>query len=143
MTPGPVIVTHALGSYPVYVEPGAIGRLEELVRQHLPARRVAMIADATVHELYRSGRLGRATWTGETLTIPPGEGSKSRAAWAQLTDDLLERRFGRDSGLIALGGGVTGDLAGFVAATYMRGLPYILHAGATLHPGAHHPARYG
>jgi 3-dehydroquinate synthase len=125
MTPGPVIVTHALGSYPVYVEPGAIGRLEELVRQHLPARRVAMIADATVHELYRSGRLGLATWTGETLTIPPGEGSKSRAGWAQLTDDLLERRFGRDSGLIALGGGVIGDLAGFVAATYMRGLPYI------------------
>src|SRR5687767_12020665 len=84
-----------------------------------------MRADATVHELSRPGRLGLPTSTGETLTLPPGEGSKSRAASAQLTDDLLERRFGRDSGLIALRGGVIGDLAGFVAATYMRGLPYI------------------
>lgn len=125
MSADPVIVSHALGSYPVYVEAGVLGRLTELVHQHLPGRRVALIADATVHELYRAGGLGRATWTGETLTIPPGEKSKSRDCWTRLSDELLERRFGRDSGLIALGGGVTGDLAGFVAATYMRGLPYI------------------
>lgn len=121
----PVIVSHALGNYPVYVEPGVLGRLGELVQRHLSGRRVAMIADATVQELYCAGRLGTATWTGETLTIPPGEQSKSRDSWARLTDDLLERRFGRDSGLIALGGGVTGDLTGFVAATYMRGIPYL------------------
>ncbi len=125
MSADPVSVTHALGSYPVYVEAGLLDRLGELVQQHLTGRRVAMIADAAVHQLYRAGRLGRATWTGETLTIPPGEQSKSRDSWARLSDELLERRFGRDSGLIALGGGVTGDLAGFVAATYMRGLPYI------------------
>jgi 3-dehydroquinate synthase len=102
-----------------------LDRLVELVHQHLPGRRVALIADATVHELYRGGRLGRVTWAGETLTIPSGEKSKSRDCWARLSDELLERRFGRDSGLIALGGGVTGDLTGFVAATYMRGVPYI------------------
>src|SRR5207237_10531805 len=49
----PVVVTHALGSYPVYVEPGGLGRLDELVRRHLPGRRVALVADATVYELYR------------------------------------------------------------------------------------------
>lgn len=125
MSVEPVLVTHALGGYPVYVEPGALGRLADFVLRHLPERRIALIADATVHELYRSGRLGPVSWAGETLTIPPGEASKTRATWARLTDDLLERRFGRDSGLIAMGGGVTGDLAGFVAATYMRGLPYI------------------
>jgi 3-dehydroquinate synthase len=125
MSPDPIIVTHALGSYPVYVEPGGLGRLDELVRLHLPRRRVAMVADATVYELYRAGRLGTPVWQGETLTIPPGETSKTRGHWERLTDQLLERQFGRDSGLIALGGGVTGDLAGFVAATYMRGLPYI------------------
>jgi 3-dehydroquinate synthase len=125
MSADPVLVRHALGSYPVYVEPGVLGRLEELIGRHLPARRIAMIADAAVYELYRTGRLGPTTWTGETLMVPPGEASKSRDFWSLLSDELLERRFGRDSGVIALGGGVTGDLAGFVAATYMRGVPYI------------------
>jgi 3-dehydroquinate synthase len=118
-------VRHALGTYPVYVEPGAIGKLGALVLEHLPGRRVAMLADETVLQLYRSGRLGPAEWTGETLSFPAGERSKSRDTWARLTDALLELGFGRDSGIIALGGGVSGDLAGFVAATYMRGVPYV------------------
>jgi 3-dehydroquinate synthase len=125
MSDNPVVVRHALGSYPVYVVPGTLGRLEELVHRHLPERRVAMIVDTTVHKLYRAGRLGAVSWTGEVLTVSAGEKSKSRDSWARLTDELLERRFGRNSGLIALGGGVIGDLAGFVAATYMRGLPYL------------------
>ena len=69
--------------------------------------------------------MGAAPWAGETLTFAAGEKSKTRESWARLTDTLMERGFGRDSGLIALGGGVTGDLAGFVAATYMRGVPYL------------------
>jgi 3-dehydroquinate synthase len=125
MAPESILVTHALGSYPVYVEPGGLGRLEELAHRHLPRRRLVMIADGAVHELYQAGRLGRPVWQGETLTIAPGEISKTREVWARLTDELLERQLGRDSGVIALGGGVTGDVAGFVAATYMRGLPYI------------------
>lgn len=120
----PVLVRHALGSYPVYVEPGALARLGQLVDEHLPGRRVAMIADAAVHDLYQNGRMGVAPWKGETITFRPGEKSKTRDTWARLTDSLMERGFGRDSALIALGGGVTGDLAGFVAATYMRGVPY-------------------
>jgi 3-dehydroquinate synthase len=84
-----------------------------------------MIADASVHELYRSGRMGAAGWDGEAITFPAGETSKTRDSWARLTDSLMERGFGRDSGVIALGGGVAGDLVGFVAATYMRGIPYL------------------
>ena len=125
MASNPIVVTHGRGNYPVYVEPGGLNRLEELVEVHLPRRRVAIVADATVHQLYLQGRLGKTVWKGETLTVPPGETSKTRERWASLTDALLERKFGRDSGLIALGGGVTGDLAGFVAATYMRGVPYL------------------
>lgn len=121
----PVMVTHALGRYPVYVETGALGRLGALAAEHLEGRRLAMIADAAVHRLYQAGRLGAAAWDGETITFPPGETSKSREEWARLTDELLRRGFGRDSGIIALGGGVAGDLAGFVAATYMRGVPYL------------------
>jgi 3-dehydroquinate synthase len=59
------------------------------------------------------------------FTFPPGEGEKTRERWSQLTDALLETGLGRDTCILALGGGVTGDLAGFVAATYMRGIPIV------------------
>ena len=123
--PAPVVVSHALGRYPVYVEPGVLGRLEALVAEHLGGARVAMIADADVFALLQAGRLGRSAWSGTALTFPPGEPSKTRDQWARLTDALLGQGYGRDSGIVALGGGVAGDLAGFVAATYMRGLPYL------------------
>jgi len=109
----------------VYVEAGALARLPLLIQELLPRRRVALIADSRVHSIYRSGEWGTAPWDGESLTFEPGEKSKTRETWADLTDQLTGRGFGRDAGLIALGGGVTGDLAGFVAATYMRGLPYL------------------
>jgi 3-dehydroquinate synthase len=125
MPDSPVVVTHALGAYPVHVEPGSIAQLAATVLEHMPGRRVVMLADETVSELFRSGRLGPTDWTGEALTFPAGEQSKTRDTWSRLTDTLLERGYGRDSGIVALGGGVAGDLAGFVAATYMRGLPYV------------------
>jgi 3-dehydroquinate synthase len=121
-----VTVRHALGSYPVSVGPGLLAYLPTALSEHLAGRRAAMIADAGVFALYTAGRLGSISWTGEALCVPPGESSKTRDTWARLTDELLQRRFGRDSALIGLGGGVVGDLTGFVAATYMRGLPYIL-----------------
>jgi 3-dehydroquinate synthase len=78
-----------------------------------------------VRELYDRGRLGGSRLDVETISFPSGERSKTRERWSQLTDELLRRGFGRDSGIVVLGGGVAGDLAGFVAATYMRGVPYI------------------
>jgi 3-dehydroquinate synthase len=119
----PVTVRHALGSYPVYVEPGLLARLNDLVERHLPRRRVALLADETVYRLLRDGRLAGARWDGAALTFPAGERSKTRETWSRLTDELLRLGFGRDSAVVALGGGVAGDLAGFVAATYMRGIP--------------------
>src|SRR5919112_2068912 len=121
----PISVKHALGSYPVYVEAGMLDRLAALIDQHLAGRRVGLIADETVWQLCQAGRLGSVTWTGDTLTVPAGEASKSRETWVQLSDALLEKRFGRDSGLVGLGGGMVGDLTGFVAATYLRGIPYV------------------
>lgn len=118
-------MTHALGRYPVYVEAGAIARLEALVDRHLGTARTALVADAAVYALLQAGRLGRGPWSGPALTFPSGEPSKTREQWSRLTDALLNEGYGRDSALVALGGGVAGDLAGFVAATYMRGLPYV------------------
>jgi 3-dehydroquinate synthase len=61
----------------------------------------------------------------DILTIPAGESNKTREVWARLTDEMLAKGYGRDAAVIALGGGVVGDLAGFVAATFMRGIPII------------------
>jgi 3-dehydroquinate synthase len=124
--PGPILVQHSRGSYPLIISPGSLQYLVDFTQDRLAGRRLAMIADATVQTLYAAGRWGRPVWTGETLTVPPGEESKNRETWARLTDDLLLRHFGRDSGLLGLGGGVVGDLTGFVAATYLRGVPYLL-----------------
>jgi 3-dehydroquinate synthase len=121
----PIVVAHTLGHYAVFVAPGALGRLEDVVREQFGPRRVVMIADDTVYGLLQQGKLGAAPWPGTALTFPAGEASKTREQWARLTDRLLDEGYGRDSAVVALGGGVAGDLAGFVAATYMRGVPYL------------------
>jgi 3-dehydroquinate synthase len=112
-------VSHAAGSYPVFVEPGLVGRLPALAAELLPGLRLAVITDRTV---------GRAVPHGidaPTLVVAPGEGSKTRARWSALTDRLLDLGYGRDAGVVAVGGGVVGDLAGFVAATFLRGVPWL------------------
>ena len=135
----PILVRHALGSYPVYIAPGALADLPEIVAAHCGARSVALVTDAAVgrqYEAWESGPIppGPATATAERsahewatrLSVPPGEKFKTRDTWASLTDALLDAGFGRDSALIGLGGGVIGDLTGFVAATYQRGIPFVL-----------------
>jgi 3-dehydroquinate synthase len=100
----------------------------ELARAH----RVAVITDDTVGPRYAdriAASLGEDR--GMLISIPPGEAQKTRDTWAGITDALLDARFGRDSLVIALGGGVVGDLAGFVAATYLRGVP-VLQVPTTL-----------
>ncbi len=118
-----VLVRHALGSYPVMVAPGALGELAGTVRRLWPDGRVAIITDETVQGLL-AGRLAGGPWH-PVLAIPPGEESKTRDSWLELTDALLSAGFSRDSALVAIGGGVVGDLAGFVAATLARGIPYL------------------
>jgi 3-dehydroquinate synthase len=87
-----------------------------------------VIADETVAELYgdaiREGLEARGR-EAALFTFPPGEASKNREEWARLTGAMLKAGFGRDSAVVAVGGGVTGDLAGFVAATFMRGIPLV------------------
>jgi len=112
-------VRHRTGSYPVLVELGLLGRLASSAAQLLPGRRLAVITDRTV------GRLVGHDLEVPTLVVAPGEGSKTRARWSALTDRLLDLGYGRDAGIVALGGGVVGDLAGFVAASYLRGIPWI------------------
>jgi 3-dehydroquinate synthase len=114
--------------YSVMVGAGLLDELAPLVREYAPAHRYALIADATVAALHGRrvhGALERAGLACDLLTFPAGESSKSRATWSELTDAMLAAGVGRDGAVLALGGGVTGDLAGFVAATYLRGVPVV------------------
>ena len=118
-----VVVRHARGSYPVLIERGALARLQAVAAEHLGPRRLAMITDETVLALLAGW--GVPELAALRLAIPPGEESKTRERWLALSDALLDAGFGRDSAVLAVGGGVVGDLAGFVAATYLRGIPHL------------------
>ncbi len=112
--------------YPVKVEPGCLSSVGDFVREVAPAFRYAIITDSHVGPLYANPIADSVGVNpDDILAVPAGESSKTRGSWGWLTDQLLARNFGRDSAIIALGGGVVGDLAGFVAATYMRGLPIV------------------
>src|SRR5688500_16923592 len=80
-----------------------------------------------VGDIARAGRVveSRGSVGTRTCTVPAGEAAKTRETWARLTDEMLESGYGRDAAIIAVGGGVVGDLAGFVAATFMRGIKYV------------------
>jgi 3-dehydroquinate synthase len=114
--------------YPVHVGIGALEGLAREAEARIPRVRLALISDDTVAALHADAVEAPLRAAGRDVhrfTFPAGEARKSRAQWAALTDGLLAAGFGRDSAIIALGGGVTGDLAGFVAATYMRGVPVV------------------
>ena len=118
----------ASAGYEVMVGAGALDELPRLLREYCPAHRYVVIADANVAELYGDRVVALASQVGvdvDLLTFPAGETNKTRETWARLSDEMLVLGVGRDAAVLALGGGVTGDLAGFVAATYLRGLPLV------------------
>jgi 3-dehydroquinate synthase len=115
-----------VGPHPYVVGSGALNRLPEILARAGANNRVAIITDENVARLH-GAHVAKAVGVNakEAFTIPSGEQHKTRDSWARLTDELLARRFGRDTTIVAVGGGVVGDLAGFVAATYMRGVPVV------------------
>lgn len=118
-----ITVTHALGFYPVHVRTGALAHAAELLREALGHRHTVTVTDHTLAP--RLAGWGLGALADAPLTVPPGEGAKTREQWAALTDRLLEHGLDRDGVIIAVGGGSVGDLAGFVAATYLRGVPVV------------------
>jgi len=115
-----------LATYRVTVESGAIDRAGEITTRVAGAHQYAIITDSNVGPLHVDrlcAALGEVQ--GHVFTIDAGEAQKTRETWGRLTDQMLHAGFGRDSAVVALGGGVVGDLAGFVAATFMRGIPYV------------------
>jgi len=114
--------------YDVVIGAGIRRQLPSLIERHCPAHRYALITDVHVERQHGARLLQALHGAGhaaELFAIEAGESHKSRESWAGITDAMLEAGVGRDAAVVALGGGVVGDLAGFVAATFMRGLPLV------------------
>ena len=116
-------------SYDVLIAPGILDLLGENVRKTLPrAKTAAVITDSNTGELYLARCINSLREAGLDIcsfSVPAGEASKSGAQYISLLNLLAEKRITRSDVIIALGGGVVGDLAGFVAATYLRGTPFV------------------
>ena len=116
------------GGYDVVLRSGGLAELGGELRMRDLAGPVAVVADDTVAHLY--GRqavesLKRAGYQVHLATFPAGERSKTIDTVATLWNEILDAGLGRTSCVVALGGGVTGDLAGFAAATFMRGIDWV------------------
>ena len=116
-------------AYDVVVEAGLLGRAGEILADSaLKSRRVAVISDETVAAFHAETLLASLSSNGfrPTLhTVPAGEASKSMAAAESLCRAMIREGHDRRSLVVALGGGVVGDLAGFVAAIFFRGIPFV------------------
>ncbi|MCL6645993.1 MAG: iron-containing alcohol dehydrogenase, partial [Dehalococcoidia bacterium] len=128
------IVTAPGGTYPVLVGEGALGALGAICRDLGLDGRALIITDTTVGPLFaaRAGAaLESAGYTAATFAIPAGEEHKNLQTLAAVYDFLIDHRIERTDFIVTLGGGVVTDLAGFAAATILRGVPF-LHAPTSL-----------
>jgi shikimate kinase/3-dehydroquinate synthase len=126
--PRRVDIPLAANPYQVTIGDGLIARAGALLAPHLPQKRAIIVTDATVAGLHLPALAAGLTEAGFALrqvVVAPGEASKSLSVYGQVTDALLEEGVERRTAVIALGGGVIGDLAGFAAATVLRGLPFV------------------
>jgi 3-dehydroquinate synthase len=115
-------------SYDILIGPGLVRQIDKILPEYCPAAAYAIISDSHVGKMYGEDvqqRLSAIGYRAELLTFPAGEWNKTRDTWAALSDRMLAAQFGRDTAVIALGGGVVTDVGGFVAATYLRGVPLV------------------
>jgi shikimate kinase/3-dehydroquinate synthase len=115
-------------TYPVIVGYGLLDRLGEKMKKADLSGIATVISDENVFSLYGSkveGILKDAGFTVNSFVVPPGEETKNMDYAIKIYDFLIEHRAERDDIIIALGGGMVGDLAGFAAATFLRGMPWI------------------
>ena len=111
--------------YPIFIGAGAMEQAEELDRS-IPARDVLLVTNTTVGPLY-ADKLAAALAPRRCIEVelPDGETHKTLANVTRMLDVLIANRFGRDACVVALGGGVVGDMAGFAAACYQRGIAFV------------------
>ena len=119
------IQVHTAPAYEVFIGGGLLHTCGQHLRKVLAPCRVAVITDSTVASLYLetvTGSLEAAGFTVCSYMFPAGEGSKNLETLSSILEFLAEQRLTRTDCVVALGGGVTGDMAGFAAAVYLRGI---------------------
>ena len=138
-------------SYQICINQGLLGQLGARIRDAAPSPAAAVVSDENVAPLYGDraiASLRQAGYRADIIVVPPGESSKSLEVAATLYDRLLRMGLERSSPIVALGGGVVGDLTGFVASTLYRGVPFIqipttlaadVDAGVGGKTGVNHP----
>ncbi|WP_019880974.1 MULTISPECIES: 3-dehydroquinate synthase [unclassified Methylophilus] len=114
-------------SYPIHIGNGLLGQVD-LILPHLKRKQVAIVSNTTVAPLYMQAIAQPLRDAGVSvieIILPDGEAYKNNQTLQIIYDHLLQNRCERNTTLIALGGGVVGDLTGYAAATYLRGVPFI------------------
>lgn len=112
-------------SYPIYIGSGLLGS-PELIVPHVRGSQVMIVSNETVAPIYLDKTQQMfADFRTEAVLLPDGEQYKTLAVWETIFDALLSKRFDRRCTLVALGGGVVGDMTGFAAACYQRGVDFI------------------
>ncbi|ASK36534.1 3-dehydroquinate synthase [Alcanivorax sp. N3-2A] len=111
-------------SYPIHIAPGLLD--QALIREHVRGNQVMVVSNETIAPLYLERvTAGLADLQCDTLVLPDGEAHKTLATLERIFDALMTRRHSRTTTLVALGGGVVGDMVGFAAACYQRGVDFI------------------
>nr|HID57804.1 3-dehydroquinate synthase [Desulfobacterales bacterium] len=115
-------------SYPIYIGSGILSGFGDYYRRHGLGRKVAVVTDTTVSRLHLEPvekSLNESGYNVTRVVIPDGEGQKSLKTCEEVCGVLIKAGLERSSSIVALGGGVVGDIAGFVAATFLRGVSYV------------------
>jgi len=112
-------------SYPIYIGSGLL-KQKEILLKHIKSKQVVIVTNTTIAPLYLNDVLNSLSGLQvEVVELPDGEQYKNIEHIEKIFDCLLEKKFSRNATLIALGGGVVGDMGGFAAACYQRGIPFI------------------
>ena len=112
-------------SYPIYIGTGLLGKAE-LYKRHIPGQQVMVVTNETIAPLYlEQVQTALNSFHTASVILPDGEEFKTLEVWNHIFDALLKHHFDRRCTVLALGGGVIGDMAGFAAAAYQRGVHFI------------------
>jgi len=123
-----IVQVNTSSPYEIRIQSGVLDQCGQLAAEVLHGRHCALVTDSNVGPLYAErvkNSLEEAGFTVCCFTFPAGEKSKNIHTYSALLEFLAENRLTRSDAIVALGGGVVGDLAGFAAATYLRGIDYI------------------